>query len=188
MPTITATVAQVLRYFITGAYAIMLLRLATPGRYPGIEDNGIALAAMAMVLGTLTYCLHRALIHPLISRGLMLALLPGPVKNEWGWQCPYWPLQVEADIALTRYRRRAPHRRDIAAYFGGWAGEVHLLYMAIEWTAAGVILSLPCLGIVTSLIALAFVGAAACAWDLSLLRVQIHAWKQTSDRSADAAW
>ncbi|MGH7389700.1 MAG: hypothetical protein ACREM3_09625 [Candidatus Rokuibacteriota bacterium] len=132
MPTVTATLAQALRYFLNGAYLLMLLHWTGSPYAPLIstQRDAVILAAVAIVLGTLAYCVHRAVIYPLIGRSLWWVLADETRKREPGWLFPYWPLRVEAQTAL---RRQANDK--LVPYFSGWSAETHFLYIAIWLTA-----------------------------------------------------
>src|SRR6266446_6070641 len=132
MPNLAMTLNQAFRYFLAGAFYMVLARWLgqplerslkfTEESRPG--DWQVFLV-LSLVIGSLTYCLHRAVVYPIFRR-IIICVLIHRARSAKAW-IPWWPLDVESE--LTGQRIKGVKTLE---YFYGWSGEVHFLYMAAE--------------------------------------------------------
>jgi hypothetical protein len=144
LPTITATVHQVLRYFFVGALAAAFVA-APPGemwkvRFASFLTEWLktewpkteaAVVAIAMLIGgSLIYGAHRVVVYPWIFRFIILRVL-GEETTEQG-RCRWFPYgragsgELHLEELASRLKKRHRER------FVGWASEIHLFYLARE--------------------------------------------------------
>lgn len=141
MPTITATVHQILRYFFVGALATAFVAVP-PGecwslRFTSFLTNGLRpsapLVGIAMLIGgSLIYLAHRVIVYPWIFRHFVLLRVLGEETTEKRWRRLFWPYgkAVSGELYLERLGSRlAQEERE---RFVGWASEIHLCYLATE--------------------------------------------------------
>lgn len=98
-----------------------LLNLQSP--LGAIEAS--SLVGVALVLGGLSYSVHRAVIYPLIYRLLLLLLwLLGRFQFERRLLVPYLPAPLEVRLDRVRWQRGDPLRKAVQE----WGAQVHFLY------------------------------------------------------------
>lgn len=145
MPSFTATVHQLLRYFFVGAFAVVwcVFLLDCGGgpldrklaRVIDKASQGGALAATGILItGAFIYCVHRTVFYPCLHRLVIARVAAGPAL---GRRCSFWPwgrttpVDVNLQVAFWMPQGGAERER-----FVGWASELHLLYVAAEVTLA----------------------------------------------------
>jgi len=99
-------------------------------RFGGVVPSPyLDLLVLAILIGSLTYCLHRVLLNPIFYRvALLFAELDkwSDLKDPW-LLLFWWPRQREIDVSAARHG--SLDKRD---YFVGWSAEVHLVYQVAE--------------------------------------------------------
>ncbi len=134
MPSLAITLNQAFRYFLAGAFFIGVSRwlgqpLEARLNFTGGDGlgGGAALVALSLVVGTLAYCLHRAVVYPVFHRFVIWRLFRDRVKQDPARWVPWWPLDVESELTGKRVTDK-----NTSEYFAGWSAEVHFLYMVVE--------------------------------------------------------
>jgi hypothetical protein len=120
---------ELLRYALSGGIGIAVLLLTHPAILCSIVKMEAAKGAtlvlgLVLLIGTLIYNLHRALIYPLFFRivGLMVMGRNFSRRSPNPWQ------PSEAELEVDRWRRRLPdeERRP----WDEWGAQTHFLYCA----------------------------------------------------------
>ncbi len=120
---------EVLRYCLSGAIWIGSLLLMYPdiacSVWPikGVSEVTLVLGAI-LVVGTLIYNLHRALLYPVIFRLIGLITL----RKGWSWWLlfPWRPSNEEIEFDLERWQLKPEQRRPLDE----WGAQVHFIYCA----------------------------------------------------------
>lgn len=142
LPTLTATFGQALRYFLAGAFFLLLVRILSPSaayRLPVYTDKGadaLLFPFFALVLGSIAYCVHRALIYPCLHKFLFWSLNLETWPRPLGWLrvlgrlqwLPWVDLAGERAATIRRLHMH-PNPHD---HIAGWGAEVHFLYVSTE--------------------------------------------------------
>jgi hypothetical protein len=141
LPTITATVHQVLRYFFVGALATAFVAVP-PGQHWGVRFTwfltevgklSAPLVGIAMlIVGSLLYLAHRVVLYPWIFRHCILLRVLGRETSEQCWRRWLWPYgkAVSSERYLEQLGACLPDRE--GPRFMAWASECHLCYLATE--------------------------------------------------------
>lgn len=131
MPTLALTINQAFRYFLAGAFFLFVARLLGQPLETTIHltrlESGAILFVLALVVGTVAYCLHRIVVNPLLLRPIICLLYWNRVKKESLWWLPWWPLNIEAELTARRIADTGS-----LSYLLGWSSELNFLYVAIE--------------------------------------------------------
>jgi hypothetical protein len=118
---------ELLRYALSGGIGVASLLLTYPkiacsvGRVEGAREVTLILGTI-LLLGTLIYNLHRALLFPVLFRVIGLIVPIG--KFKWTLLILYRP--SEAEIELDRWRWNLKAR----SHWDEWGAQVHFLYCA----------------------------------------------------------
>lgn len=138
--------ADALRYSLPGA----VLLLATGGVYPEVRRavgaggllEATVLAGAALVLGSLIQTVHRALLYPLIYRGLVVWYVEERRPGFRDLYSSYTPSETEMVITERRWRFAAQHP-EVAGRLGDWRAQTHFLYASSVGLLGGALV--PCL-------------------------------------------
>ena len=120
---------ELLRYAFSGGISIASLLLTYPkitclvGHIEGTREVTLILGAI-LLMGTLIYNLHRALLFPILFRVIAWIMLRE--KFKWSLLIPYWP--SEAEIELDRWRWGLSDKA--RGPWDEWGAQVHFLYCA----------------------------------------------------------
>lgn len=178
------TIEHVFRYFLPGAYLLLLGRWFDCGieRRLGFIDGTrqdafgyyLALFVLALVIGTISYVTHRVLIYPVVHRWLIRTVLPQWTLEPWWWW-QYWrPLAIERELSVARVAKAAGQR-----YISGWSAEIHLAYQLVELFPVAVWMCLPMVNPLSLDVPLALIALAATL-GIPLAGLLIFCW----DRAA----
>lgn len=124
---------ELLRYALSGGVGIASLLLMYPklacsmGHIAGAGEVTLILGSI-LVVGTLVYNIHRALLNPVIFR--VIGLITLPWKFTWKLFIPWWPSDAEMDFDNWRWGLKNRRRWEV------WAAHTHFLYCAAWATLA----------------------------------------------------
>lgn len=133
MPSVTATVGQLLRYGLVGGFVFFLLQSLRPDalrpylrlRY-GEDFNEWLVAIFILVTGTLVYGVHRTIFYPWFHRLAVLSIFDGMVTGgPWRWYPYRW---TELDVRMQAAALSTTRPPQLA----GWGAEIHFMYMTLE--------------------------------------------------------
>lgn len=124
---------ELLRYALSGGIGIAVLLLTYPkaacsvGHMEGAKEATLILGSILLV-GTLIYNFHRALLFPVLLRFIGLWILDW--KYSWRlFILPWQPSDAELDVDHWRWRVDEKARR----CWDEWGAQTHFLYCA-AWT------------------------------------------------------
>jgi hypothetical protein len=129
---------ELLRYFLAGGLSFATMLLAYEfNQGPELAESSIAITSVAVVLlGSLIYVLHRAIIYPLLYR-----YLGWPFRRQWprcwAW-LPYLCDQNDVEIDKERWSRRN-HPQSVRGNLAEWGSQVHYLYCATWAVTIGLV-------------------------------------------------
>jgi hypothetical protein len=121
---------ELLRYALSGGIFIASVLMMYPsaacsvGRIDGAREATLILGSVLLV-GTLIYNFHRALLYPVLFRPISLLALPFTNRTWWLF-FPWRPSKAELDIDHWRWSRTPEHRRR----WDEWGAQTHFLYCA----------------------------------------------------------
>ncbi len=132
---------QILRYLFSGGFFLLSVWYTSSCDNQidiedvfGLKDNQTALLLLALLSGSVTYVIHRAIIYPIVGRiALFFAKVTKYSKINkkdscLSWLNPYKPLIIERDLDFFRWERRNSASKDIQSEFDEWAGQIQFLY------------------------------------------------------------
>jgi hypothetical protein len=120
---------ELLRYALSGGIGIASLLLMYPqvacsiGQIEGAREVTLVLGSILLV-GTLIYNVHRALLFPILFR--VVGLITLPRKSTWWLFIPWWPSDAELDVDRWRWKLEEKDRRR----WDEWGAQTHFLYCA----------------------------------------------------------
>lgn len=136
---------DLLRYGFSGGLFLVVLVLMHPAwREAAINDTGIGetatLVGLTVLVGSLIYALHRALLYRLVlTVALALVACFPPRDFDPSILLPLVPSRAE--LALDRWRLAMRQRNDLMdSYTAEWGAQVHLLYCSAWAIIFGVVI------------------------------------------------
>ena len=101
---------QQLRYGLAGTVLLMSLAVACPSsvgevlRASDLLDAGLVLV-LSLVLGSLVYATHRAVLYPVIYRIFLIGFCAAR-RDKWSWAMVLpWPSRLELDLDFNRWQK-----------------------------------------------------------------------------------
>ena len=124
---------ELLRYALAGAAGLVALLLTYPyaresvSKVQGIGEASLVVGAVLLV-GSLVYSLHRALVFPLLSR-LAIGFLAvcRTLPRDRDLLIPYRPTKLEVELDLWRWRHNPSIQKELS-HLAEWGAQVHFLY------------------------------------------------------------
>lgn len=184
MPNITLTINQLLRHGLTGGFILLVLHILAKTqpchpllkhflRWPE-EIGPTAPVLFALAGGAVAYCLHRALVYPVLHRLLVLSV--PSLRREAGasWWHRLWPWRsTTPELRLSVARMKMQDQQHLR--FSGWASEIHFLYVAVQ--VLGVSVWYPGwpverFGKTLGTLGIAAVLGTVFGWDRALLKIE----------------
>lgn len=147
MDKLNLDINQFLRFLLAGGWAIACYLFINPDFYPKVHEiNGVSLTILALVLGSLIYIFHRAVIYPNIYKFLCLILF-FLNKTEWniGLIIPFLPVKEEVKQDFDRWDARGKKDSLSKKNIVEWGSQVHFLYCS-AWASLFIILTRDILG------------------------------------------
>jgi hypothetical protein len=121
---------DLLRYALSGGIWIASLLLMYPkvacsiGQVEGAREVTLVLGSVLLV-GTIIYNAHRALLFPVLFRLIGLITLP-QINRSWWLLFPWRPSEAELEVDRWRWRLKGDDRRR----WDEWGAQTHFLYCA----------------------------------------------------------
>ena len=125
----TLGLQELLRYATSGGIGLAVLVLAFPEVKSSIGpmetgQETTLVVGLVLLIGTLIYNLHRALIYPIIFR--IVGLISLPRHFSWRLLNPWQPSDVELKVDRWRWENSDERRRR----WDEWGAQTHSLYCA----------------------------------------------------------
>jgi hypothetical protein len=129
---------DLLRYALSGGIGLAVLLLTYPAATSSIKDMEASkettlILGSVLLIGTLIYNLHRALLFPVLFRIVGLITLHGTFT--WALFIPWWP----SDRELRVDRWRWDHLNEKSRRWDEWGAQTHFLYCA-AWAVLAALL------------------------------------------------
>jgi hypothetical protein len=131
---------ELLRYGLAGGVGLLAIVLSF--HLPAsLTDAGFGqasiLVAAAMTIGAVTYVVHRALLYPILGKGILCILCAsGTLEFDWttDWKLilPYVPSRLEVRLDFIRWKR-FEEKHFAQPALSHWGAQVHFLYCT-SWT------------------------------------------------------
>ncbi len=201
---------ELLRYCLSGGIGLVVFSLSFRGvleRLGGLTGNThlelaseAAILGISILIGSLVYSLHRAIIYPLIFRFWTLLLCWRVYKFHYSYLFPFVASPLEVTLDLHRWQRRQEDHSFASGQLE-WGAQVHFLYCS-TWAIIAALIVGGILGLTPSTLrpsfcwlaglclAAAFISNGRLAYyDAFLAREQLaettltkqHCFKQLSD-------
>lgn len=193
------TLDELLRYVFAGGIALLTLYFSHRGAFEN-RGSGNAffdtsvLGAVALIVGSLIYSLHRALLYPLVYRVLTWLLYVRKKKRSerHGLKCcPYTPTELEFNLDIEGWKRNQ-NEKSMQKNLNSWATQVHFLFCSTWAVVVGLFVGWIAMGKPAHLIPLAVLtcltAVAACVHDWRFLYLESEIQRDepsSSGRSRD---
>lgn len=124
---------DLLRYGFSGGIALFTLVVLYPNAlsfFRGKDDyvETAFIGAFALIVGSLIYSLHRAVIYPLLYRLLIIAL---SLRGKYEFKCemlvPWRPTKLDLTLDTKRWIRRKD-KKSLQSELSEWGSQIHFLY------------------------------------------------------------
>jgi len=132
LKTKEVTLDELLRYVFAGGIALLTLYVSHPSAFESRRSGSAlfdtsVLAAVALIVGSLIYSLHRALLYPLVYRVLVWILYARKQNASKGHSLKCYPYKLELKLDIERWRR-SQNEKSLQKNLNSWATQVHFLF------------------------------------------------------------
>lgn len=126
---------ELLRYAFSGGVALLTLVFIYPSAFCFFKSNDkvvdiTLLSVLALIVGSLIYSLHRAVIYPIFYR-IILIILCTPLFKKYKFEgkmlIPWIPTRLELRLDIERWQRRRKEK-SLQAELTEWGSQIHFLY------------------------------------------------------------
>jgi hypothetical protein len=120
---------ELLRYALAGGIGLAVLLLTYPavsrsiGGMEAAKETTLVLG-LVLLVGTMIYNLHRALLYPVLIRLVGLTSLPW--KSSWRLMNPWQPSDAELEVDRWRWNLS----NEVRTRWDEWGAQTHSLYCA----------------------------------------------------------
>ncbi len=130
MDKLNFDINQFLRFLLSGGWAITCYLFINPNDLKKVlEGNGVDLIILALVIGSMIYIIHRAVIYPNIFKFLRFVLwVCKRRKWEWGYIIPFFPTNREIREDFIRWAERQKKNSVSSKNIIEWGSQVHFLF------------------------------------------------------------
>jgi hypothetical protein len=131
MDKLNFDINQFLRFLLAGGWGLACFLFINPNYFQKLLDSSssLDLILVALVIGSIIYIVHRALIYPNIYKIICIILCVFRVikKWDWGFLLPFFPSQSEIKEDHRRWSDRKKEN-SFGKNIVEWASQVHFLY------------------------------------------------------------
>ncbi len=137
---------DLLRYAFSGGVDLLTLVFIYPSAFCFFKSNDkvvdiTLLNIVALIVGSLIYSLHRAVIFPICYRIVLIILCTSLFKKykfEWEMLILWVPTRLELRLDTERWQRRK-NEKSLQAELTEWGSQIHFLYTT-SWAIFGAII------------------------------------------------
>ena len=144
MDKLNFDINQFLRFLLAGGWAIACYLFINPTEFKkGIEGNGITSIIFALIIGSIIYIIHRALIYPNIYKLICFILWICRIikKWDWGFVILFIPSPREIRHNFRRWSERKKENSFSSKHIIEWGSQVHFLYCSAFACLASILIS-----------------------------------------------
>jgi hypothetical protein len=127
---------EYLRYTFSGGIGVISYLYLNPNCFDNLFDSAgikdsLFLILLSLVLGSLVYAIHRAILFPICSKVVLLILSAyRHVNFDKGLLWPFTSSKLEIEMSFRRW-----HQRDNPKSFSknllDWSAQIHFLYCSV---------------------------------------------------------
>jgi hypothetical protein len=121
---------QLLRFLLAGGWTVICYFFTNPIAYKNLQnDKTLDLILISLVLGSIVFIIHRAIVYPFLFRLICIGLIPFK-KMKWKLSLliPFFPTKDEIKVDFHRWALRRDTKKSLSKNITDWGSQIHFLY------------------------------------------------------------